>query len=145
MLRLHPLLGLAILLFATPALAQHSHMDHGSAVMPAAPTFGKLGGTHHEVQTASKDAQRWFDQGLFLCYGFNHGEAIRAFEQAAKADPKCAMAWWGVALANGPNINWPMDSTQEANAYQALQKAKTLAAKTNLKERDYVAALAKRY
>jgi tetratricopeptide (TPR) repeat protein len=143
--RLLPVIGAATMLLAAPVFAQHSHMEHGSAPTAAAPTFDKLGGVHHAVKTTSKDAQRWFDQGLFLCYGFNHPEAIRAFEQAAKADPKCAMAYWGIALANGPNINWPMDSTQEANAYQAVQKAKQLAKATTLTERDYIAALEKRY
>jgi tetratricopeptide (TPR) repeat protein len=142
--KLRPILGLAMMLLATPVLAQHEHM-HGAGAPAGPPRFEKLGGVHHEIRTTSPEAQRWFDQGLFLCYGFNHAEAIRAFEQAAKADPRTPMPWWGVALALGPNINWMMDSDQETRAYRAMQKALALAKNGTPKEQDYLAALAKRY
>src|SRR4030095_16716216 len=73
-----------------------------------APLFEHLGDYHHPVTTTSKDAQRYFDQGLTLTYAFNHPEAIRSYTEAARLDPKCAMAWWGVALSSGPQINQPM-------------------------------------
>lgn len=72
---------------------------------------------------ASQARQRYFDQGLRLYYGFNHAEAIRAFEEAARQDPACAMCYWGVALAHGPNINAPMDRAAALAAYAAIQKA----------------------
>jgi hypothetical protein len=50
------------------------------------------------VTTDSAEAQRWFDQGIQLLYGYNHDEAIRSFEKAAEIDPSCAMAWWGSAM-----------------------------------------------
>ena len=55
----------------------------------------------------ASDAQRFFDQGMAFYAGFNHAEAIRSFEEAARLDPTCMMAEWGVALANGPHINVP--------------------------------------
>ncbi|MHC5114174.1 MAG: tetratricopeptide repeat protein [Planctomycetota bacterium] len=64
-----------------------------------------LGGFHRQVATDAPEAQRWFDRGFTLCYGFNHEEAIRCFERALEADPACAMAHWGIAYALGPNIN----------------------------------------
>ena len=63
------------------------------------------GGYQREITTSSREAQRWFDQGLQLVYGFNHDEAIRSFREAARLDPDCAMAWWGVAHANGIHVN----------------------------------------
>src|ERR1041385_4635735 len=69
------------------------------------PLYAGLADFGRKVTTSSPDAQRSFDQGLcFLC-AFNHDEAIRSFEYAAKLDPNCAMAWWGIAIANGPHIN----------------------------------------
>jgi hypothetical protein len=67
--------------------------------LQAVPQFKGLGRHHHLITTRWQLAQRYFDQGLTLCYNFNHAEAIRSFETAAAADPNCAMAWWGVAFA----------------------------------------------
>ena len=75
-------------------------------------TFDNLG-THHHPITASPEAQSYFDQGLRLAYAFNHDEAIASFKEGARLDPDCAMCWWGVALALGPNINLPMDPKLE--------------------------------
>src|SRR5437867_10168827 len=75
----------------------------------ATPLFDNLGSHRHPVTTKSGQAQRYFDQGLRLVYGFNHDEAERAFREAARLDPACAMAYWGVALTLGPNINLPID------------------------------------
>ena len=138
------LLFLAAALTATPAFSQHEHMPSGGATGGPA-KLENMGGVHHAVTTKSPEAQRWFDQGLFLVYGFNHAEGIRAFEEAARLDPDCAMAWWGVSYANGPNINWPMDSTQETKALEALEKARALAPKASRADQAYIEALARRY
>src|SRR5262245_15067476 len=63
---------------------------------PAVPLFTDLGTHHLDVTTSSEDAQKYFDQGLRLVYGFNHDEAERAFREAVRLDPNCAMAWWGI-------------------------------------------------
>jgi hypothetical protein len=65
--------------------------------------------------------------GLRLVYAFNHEEAIRAFREAARLDPTCAMAWWGVALASGPNYNLPLDPEREAAALDAVARGIALA------------------
>src|SRR5688572_20836691 len=67
-----------------------------------------LGSRNHPITTSSPLAQRYFDQGLNLCFGFNHEAAVRAFEAALEVDPGCAMCEWGIAFALGPNINAPM-------------------------------------
>ena len=75
----------------------------------AVPLFNNLGTHHYAITTRVPLAQRYFDQGLRLYYAFNHAEAIRAFEEASRLDPDCAMCYWGLALAHGPNINAPID------------------------------------
>jgi len=110
-----------------------------------APLFADLGNHHHPVTTKSKLAQRYFDQGVILLFNFNHAEAIRSFRAVAMIDPDCAMAWWGVAFAYGPNINVPMDEKDVPKAWDALQKASALRHKAGKKEQAYIGALAKRY
>jgi hypothetical protein len=64
-----------------------------------APRLKNLGNLQMPVTAASGDAQAFFDQGLTLVYAFNHAEALRSFQEAARLDPECAMAYWGQALA----------------------------------------------
>src|SRR6266704_6208408 len=90
------------------------------------PLFDDLGSHHHAVTTPSEMAQRYFDQGLRLVYGFNHDEAERAFREAARLDANCAMAWWGAAYALGPNINLPLDNERNLRALDAVARAKAL-------------------
>jgi tetratricopeptide (TPR) repeat protein len=105
-----------------------------------------LGTHHHPVATANREAQRFFDQGLILLYAFNHDEAARSFRRAAELDPQLAMAWWGVALALGPNYNLPAVAPEQAKAaHEALQKALRLAGGAPEHERTYIKALAARY
>lgn len=137
------LLSVTLLLFAINTPAQHQHAPAGDA-KPAALIPG-LGEVHHPVSTANPEAQRFFDQGMALVYGFNHDEAVRSFNRAAELDPQLAMAHWGIALANGPNINMPVDAEHEKAAYDAIQKARSLASRASEAERAYIEALAKRY
>lgn len=108
--------------------------------------FGGQGARHFPVTTSSAEAQRWFDQGLTLCYGFNHAEAIRSFEQAAAADPDCAMAWWGIAYAWGPHINNP-EMNQEAirQSHAAMTTAMRKLERASPLERMLIEALHHRY
>ena len=119
--------------------------DQTSQTAPGAPFFDDLGSHHHTVTTTSESAQKYFDQGLRLIYGFNHEEAERAFREAARLDQNLAMAWWGVAYILGPNYNVPMDSKRNAEALEAVEKAKSLQAGASEQERAYIAAIATRY
>jgi tetratricopeptide (TPR) repeat protein len=105
----------------------------------------RLGDHTRPVTTASPLAQRYFDQGLALTYGFNHDAAVRAFEEAARVDPTCGSCLWGIALALGPNINAPMGPEAGRRAYAAVQKAVALSDRAKPVERDLIAALATRY
>jgi tetratricopeptide (TPR) repeat protein len=110
------------------------------------PLFEGLGTYTRKVTTRSPEAQRYFDQGLAWFHGFHHGAAIRSFQEAARIDPECAMAHWGIALANGPHINVPMVPPPAAEqAWQALTQAQKFAPKATPVERDLIAALATRY
>ena len=104
-----------------------------------------LGAHHHAISTKSPEAQRFFDQGLTLVFAFNHEDAVRAFQRAAELDPQAAMPFWGVALASGPCINLDVDPPHEKVAYEAVQKAMSLAPGVTENERAYIHALAKRY
>src|SRR5262249_4931779 len=81
-----------------------------------------LGDLHHPVTTSNPEAQKFFDQGLRLIYAFNHAEATSSFEQAARLDPKMAMAYWGIAESVGPNYNDPADPDRFKQAHDAIQK-----------------------
>ena len=94
---------------------------------PKAPLYDNLGNSHFAITTASPEAQKYFDQGLTLSYAFNHAEAIRAFRQAAALDPECAMCYWGVAFALGPNINAPITEEAAKEAWQAIEQARAVA------------------
>lgn len=111
----------------------------------AVPLYTGLGTLRHNVTTRSPVAQKYFDQGLRLCYAFNHDEAIRAFREAARLDPSCAMAHWGIAFALGPNVNLPVDPQREKDAFAEAQKARALGARATARERAWIEALAKRY
>ena len=92
------------------------------------------------------EAQKFFDQGLILVYGFNHDEAARAFRRAAELDPRMAMAQWGLALALGPNYNETSISPERMKAaHEAVQKGLALAADGPAHEREYLEALSKRF
>lgn len=103
-------------------------------------------GYRRTVTAANDDVQGWFDQGIQLLYGYNHDEAIRSFEQGAKLDPSCAMAWWGIAYARGLHINNPTMTEQQSQlAYEASQKAIAALDDESPVERALVMAVAKRY
>ena len=130
--------------------AQHQHYLNApeatpEAGKPLAPVLEGMGPIHHPITTNFAQAQRFFNQGMNLIYGFNHAEAIRSFQEALRLDPSAGMAWWGIAFSLGPNINDSMPAEREKEALDALQKA--LAAKPSLsqKERDFIDALVPRY
>ncbi len=134
-----------VLIFSSTVLAQQSDMQNRMNQEKPVALMSGLGTWHHGTSTKNPEAQRFFDQGLRMTYGFNHEEAVRSFKRAAELDPQMAMAWWGVAYALGPNINLDVDPDREKAAYEATQKALDLAKSAPANERDYIAALAKRY
>lgn len=121
-------------------------------IRPAAASAGSaappedLGAHVFPVSTRSPEAHRAFDRGLTLAYGFSHQRAEKEFRRAAELDPSCAMAWWGVALVNGPHINFPVVPPDRAKtAWEALQKARARAPGASGLEQALIDALGKRY
>ncbi|WP_163711654.1 tetratricopeptide repeat protein [Mangrovibacterium lignilyticum] len=110
-----------------------------------APVFEGLNVYHYPVTTNSDEAQRYFDQGLILAYGFNHAEAARSFYYATKLDPEFAMAYCGYAYVLGPNYNAGMESDNYQRAYDAIQKAIALSDHVTPKEKALIQTVAKRY
>lgn len=145
MMRCWQSFGLVLLLATVPVMADHQHQAPPAAVSTDIPLFDNLGTHHHQITTTSPQAQRYFDQGLRLIYAFNHDEAGRAFKEAARLDPNCAMAYWGLALTLGSNYNLPAIPEREQAAYEAIQKALSLASHASEPERAYIKALAKRH
>jgi tetratricopeptide (TPR) repeat protein len=111
---------------------------------PTAPTAYTY--VHHPVSTDNPAAQFAFDRGLTMLFAYQPDEAELAFRQAARMDPGLAMAWWGVGLSVGPNINVAPTAEKTATAADALTRATLLAAKRATEsERDYIVALNTRY
>lgn len=132
-------LTLTFLLLAIPARAADplpGHSVHGEAfnegprqeahLMPGA------GRVHFPVTTKSKPAQQFFTQGVGQLHGFWYYEAERSFRQAAKFDPDCAMAYWGMAMANANN---------DKRAKGFLAKASALKDKASAKEKRWIETL----
>ena len=88
-----------------------------TAATPAPLDFGNH---HHPISTTNAEAQRLFDEGFDLVFGFNHEEAVRSFRQAAELDPTSPMPHWGIAWALGPNYNLDIDDDRSKQAYAAV-------------------------
>ncbi|MDQ6894503.1 MAG: hypothetical protein M3167_17735 [Acidobacteriota bacterium] len=142
------LLSVALLVGGGSTLnAQHeTHPAEPAASVPP-DLYDDLGTFTRKISTPVSKAQLYFNQGMRLVWAFNHDEAKRAFDQAARLDPSCAMCQWGVALTLGPNINLPALPDRAAAAVVAAKKASELAksGKATPVERALIAALARRY
>src|SRR6267142_2316475 len=117
----------------------------GPAADGAAVLYKNLGRYSYRITTTSSEAQRWFDQGLRLVYAFNHAEAQRAFREAARLDPGCAMCYWGIAITEGSNYNSPTDAAREARALTAVRQAQQHTPGGHPVERAMIGALARRH
>ena len=111
-----------------------------------------LGSHSRSISTTSAEAQRWFDRGLVWCYGFNHEESVRCFQEAAQRDPQCAMAYWGIAYAAGCNYNKPWEAFEPDELAEALTTTRTATQQAlshingaTAAERALIEALAQRY
>ena len=143
-------LGAGVVAAQTPAPA-HRHYERRAGYeqsapgVPLAPRLQNLGVHTFKVTTRSPRAQAFVNQGVNLAYGFNHAEAARAFAEAARLDPACAMAYWGHALVLGPNINAAMAAEDEPRALELIQRAVSLKRNATARERAYIDALSARY
>jgi hypothetical protein len=104
-----------------------------------------MGNHHHAIVTTSEEAQRFFDQGFDLVFGFNHEEAARSFTRAAELHPKAPMPHWGIAWALGPNYNLDVDDARANQANVAIAQALALSKGGPEIERAYIEAMAIRF
>jgi len=135
-------LALACLALTACPTAPREEAAQQSNVPPLFDTFGEL---HRDIASKVPEAQRYFDQGLRMAYGFNHEAAGRAFAEAERLDPKCAMCAWGQALVLGPNINLPMSPDLAADATTLALRAQKLSKNATPADQALIAALVKRY
>jgi tetratricopeptide (TPR) repeat protein len=142
--------GMAMPAAADSGMAMKMTLPPMPAVYPeagkqGAPVLTGYGDHHHPITTTNPQTQAFFDQGVRLLFAFNHAEAIRSFREAARLDPDCAMCWWGVAFALGPNINLPMQPDANAPAIAAAQMARALEPHASPEEDAWIEAVAARY
>lgn len=125
---------------------------------PTAPPAAKdgsyydLGSYHRSVTANNSEAQAWFERGLVWSYAFNHEESAACFERAIELDPECAMAYWGLAYALGPNYNKPWDffegrelETTVEKTHRAVKQAAETSQKASPVESAIIQALKFRY
>lgn len=155
MIRWNPVVALVVMVGAVlsacspdaqdkAATGEHGHEEALAAGDEVALRDGL--GTHGlRITTDSDSAQAYFDQGLRLSYAFNHPAAIASFEKAASFDPECAMCYWGVAWASGPNINGALTPEGGEVAHHAIHRALEFADGVSERERAYIEAMAVRY
>lgn len=112
-----------------------------AAVSPVAAQVDdqKLGTVHFET-SCTPDAQKLFDRGMLYQHSFWYRASQKSFEDVLKADPECAIAYWGIALSLlwNPHIAPPPKNLALGEA--ALEKGKRIGAKSQ-RERDYLDAL----
>jgi tetratricopeptide (TPR) repeat protein len=120
-------------------------VDSGSDTPGMPRLLEQLGEHRLPIQTESELAQRYFDQGLALTYGFNHAAAVAAFDAAITADPTCAACYWGKANALGPNINAPMGPDAARAAYAAIALATQHKATASPRLQALIEAQSERY
>jgi tetratricopeptide (TPR) repeat protein len=132
-----------VLLFFSAAVGVPAQQAPPSNVTPL--LLPGLGRPDHPIATKNAEAQKYFDQGLQLVFGFNRAEAVRSFRRASQLDPHAAMPYWGMALAYGRHMNMDQDMDVSASeAYKAIQQALKLSSTAVPNEREYIQALAER-
>ena len=103
---------------ANPAVPAAGHSVHGEAFNDgprhAAYLMPGMGKVHFPVTTKKPEAQAFIDQGVGQLHSFYYFEAERSFRQAAQIDPDCAMAYWGMAMANVNNAKRAKGFLKEA-------------------------------
>jgi tetratricopeptide (TPR) repeat protein len=98
-------------------------------------------GTVHFATSCSETAQRRFDRAMRYQHSFWYRESKELFEEVLKADPDCAIAYWGIGLSLLNNPHAPPPAGNLPQGLAAVEKGKTVNAKTQ-RERDYIDALA---
>src|ERR1044071_8788114 len=99
----------------------------------------QLGAVHFQI-SCNEIAQRRFDRAMRYQHSYWYLAAKEVFDEVLKADPNCAMAYWGIALTLMDNPHNAIPRPNLAPGLAAITKAKEIGAKTE-RERDYIDAL----
>lgn len=135
----------AIVLALGACKAPQTQAETAPSAADAPKLFDDFGDLHRDIGSKVPAAQRYFDQGLRMAYGFNHEAAGRSFAEAARLDPECAMCLWGQALVLGPNINLAMQPEANTPAFEFSRRAAALAVHATPADRALIEALQARY
>ena len=129
--------GLLLAFFLCAPAAAIAQQEAAEAPQPA-PII------HHAV-SSNVAAQAAFDRGLLDYYAYNPEAANHEFYTAADLDPKMAMAWWGIALSNAPNLNVPATDDRNNQARSAIVRAKSLEGNASAEDHLFIDAAAARF
>ncbi len=139
------LLAASFVLVVATAVVATAQRPNTDADAPIVDGYYNIGDIHQQVSTDSADAQKWFDRGLAMLYGFNHEEAVRCFDKAIAADDNLAIAYAGKAYALGPNFNnMEIVVEQMLQANRASEQAKARVDHASPMERAVIEAISKR-
>ncbi|MBK8521737.1 MAG: hypothetical protein IPL54_13030 [Chitinophagaceae bacterium] len=108
------------------------------------PLLSGWGNYKWPISSNSDSARIYFNQGINMYYAFHIIESRASFDKATRFDPECAMAWWGKALAYGPNIN-DFGYQRPSEAFPSAAKANALKATVTPVEKALIEAIAIRY
>lgn len=128
---------------APASLSDENCLQPGSNAVPAAEQappvlVDGLGFAGLEPDSDDDEARAWFAQGVRLIWAFDEVEAIRAFQQAQRRDPDCALCFFGEAWARGPTINLQPRTDQLEAARAAVRRAVALSARLGARDRILV-------
>lgn len=124
----------------TAVLCATSLYAHGDAKSPETSSSEKLGTVHFET-SCTPAAQEQFDRAITRLHSFFYPDSVKAFTAVAETDPKCAIAYWGIAVSTRPNpLVGPFDAATLKKGLDAVEKGKAIGAGTQ-RERDYLSAI----
>ncbi|HEU4478436.1 MAG TPA: hypothetical protein VFR80_07950 [Pyrinomonadaceae bacterium] len=134
-LRVVILVTTAIVACISVARSQQGHQQHTHQHDPSE----KLGQVNFKI-SCTPAAQKQFNRAVAWLHSFEYEEAEKVFTEVAVTDPRCGMAYWGIAVSNYHPLWAPPTAAQLQTGSSAVEKAKALGATTQ-RERDYIAAI----
>jgi tetratricopeptide (TPR) repeat protein len=132
----------SVAFYLLPFLAFAQHHEMAPPAEKPVSLYKGLGAWRHPIATSNAEAQKYFDQGLALLYGFNRYESLRSFRKAAELDPSALMAFWGMAMSQGPYINMDGDPSVDLKGSCEAVAAGSKLSGAPPRERAYLEAAA---
>jgi tetratricopeptide (TPR) repeat protein len=124
-----------IAIFLCLASSAQAQMEH-----PHSHEHSKELGRVHFPTSCNPRAQQEFTRAVAWLHSFEYEEAEKAFAEVAVTDPRCGMAYWGIAMSNYHPLWAPPGPAELQKASAAIEQARSIGAPTQ-RERDYLAAI----